>query len=293
MAKKFVRGITDVKTINNQDFDTNNVNDLLSDGEHNYIHRKKGKTEEYHNLTDNLKTVTSDNTDLLTVTNDNDATNSATLHPQHDTQKEQALESERNTITISHAENGTTETTKVDTNPEIVLEHENLLVGDNLAKSRDGNATTLKIADNFTQRVTSAENNITNLQNNKQNKLTSNTSIGVLNDNSLKQLTYYNKTYAVGASFLKTYTKSLGLASNVNANLIEYNFSLRVAQGLNQVIFNLNQSDFDLMTQVVGVNRTTNISGCLCTLDETNLTLTVSTTHNTNGNYIIYSSTII
>lgn len=34
MAKKFVRGITNVKTINNQDFDTNNVNDLLSDGEH-------------------------------------------------------------------------------------------------------------------------------------------------------------------------------------------------------------------------------------------------------------------
>ena len=57
MAKKFVRGITDVKTINNQDFDTNNVNDLLSDGQYNYIHRKKGKTEEYHNLTDNIKTL--------------------------------------------------------------------------------------------------------------------------------------------------------------------------------------------------------------------------------------------
>ena len=35
MAKKIVRGITDVKTINNQDFDTNNVNDLLSDGQYN------------------------------------------------------------------------------------------------------------------------------------------------------------------------------------------------------------------------------------------------------------------
>ena len=69
MAKKFVRGITDVKTINNQDYDTNNVNDLLSDGQYNYIHRKKGKTEEYHNLTDNIKTLSSDNTDLLTVTN--------------------------------------------------------------------------------------------------------------------------------------------------------------------------------------------------------------------------------
>src|SRR5699024_12875965 len=37
--------------------------DLLSDGQYNYIHRKKGKSEEYHNLTDNIKTISSDNTD--------------------------------------------------------------------------------------------------------------------------------------------------------------------------------------------------------------------------------------
>ena len=35
MAKKIVRGITDVKTITNQDFDTNNDNNLLSDGQYN------------------------------------------------------------------------------------------------------------------------------------------------------------------------------------------------------------------------------------------------------------------
>ena len=127
MAKKIVRGITDVKTINNQDFDTNNVNDLLSDGQYNYIHRKKGKTEEYHNLTDNIKTISSDNTDLLTVTNNNKTTNTATLHPKHDAQKEQVLESTRNTITINHGTNGTAEKTTVDTNPQKVLEHENLI----------------------------------------------------------------------------------------------------------------------------------------------------------------------
>ena len=127
MAKKFVRGITDVKTINNQDFDTNNVNDLLSDGQYNYIHRKKGKTEEYHNLTDNIKTVSSDNTELLSVTNNNKTTNTATLHPKHDAQKEQVLESTRNTVTINHGENGTAEKTTVDTNPKKVLEHENLI----------------------------------------------------------------------------------------------------------------------------------------------------------------------
>ena len=127
MAKKIVRGITDVKTITNQDFDTNNVNDLLSDGQYNYIHRKKGKSEEYHNLTDNIKTLSSDNTELLSVTNYNKTTNTATLHPKHDAQKEQVLESTRNTITIHHGTNGTDEKTTVDTNPEKVLEHENLI----------------------------------------------------------------------------------------------------------------------------------------------------------------------
>ena len=127
MAKKIVRGITDVKTISNQDFDTNNVNDLLSDGQYNYIHRKKGKTEEYHNLTDNIKTISSDNTELLSVTNNNKTTNTATLHPKHDAQKEQVLESTRNTISIHHGTNGTAEKTTVDTNPQKVLEHENLI----------------------------------------------------------------------------------------------------------------------------------------------------------------------
>ena len=127
MAKKIVRGITDVKTITNQDFDTNNVNDLLSDGQYNYIHRKKGKNEEYHNLTDNIKTVSSDNTELLSVTNNNKTTNTATLHPKHDAQKEQVLESTRDTITINHGTNGTDEKTTVDTNPQKDLEHENLI----------------------------------------------------------------------------------------------------------------------------------------------------------------------
>lgn len=143
MAKKIVRGITDVKTINNQDFDTNNVNDLLSDGQYNYIHRKKGKDEEYHNLTDNIKTISSDNTELLSVTNNNKTTNSTTLHPKHDAQKEQVLESTRNTISIHHGTNGTDEKTTVDTNPQKVLEHENLRTAYGISKATSGKTTTL------------------------------------------------------------------------------------------------------------------------------------------------------
>ena len=151
MAKKIVRGITDVKTITNQDFDTNNVNDLLSDGQYNYIHRKKGENEEYHNLTDNIKTISSDNTDLLTVTNNNKTTNTATLHPKHDAQKEQVLESTRDTISIHHGTNGTAEKTTVDTNPLKVLEHENLLTINGISKTTTENVTTigLKTIDNY------------------------------------------------------------------------------------------------------------------------------------------------
>ena len=151
MAKKIARGITDVKTITNQDFDTNNVNDLLSDGQYNYIHRKKGKTEEYHNLTDNIKTLSSDNTELLSVTNYNKTTNTALLSPKHDAQKEQVLESTRDTITINHGTNGTAEKTTVDTNPLKVLEHENLLTINGISKTTTENVTTigLKTIDNY------------------------------------------------------------------------------------------------------------------------------------------------
>ena len=162
MAKKIVRGITDVKTITNQDFDTNNVNDLLSDGQYNYIHRKKGKADEYHNLTDNIKTISSDNTDLLAVTNNNKTNNTATLHPKHDAQKEQVLESTRNTISIHHGTNGTTEKTTVDTNPQKVLEHENLISNSQyvtIEHEEDSNTSEIK-TDKLVTKLNELENKI-------------------------------------------------------------------------------------------------------------------------------------
>ena len=174
MAKKIVRGITDVKTINNQDYDTNNVNDLLSDGQYNYIHRKKGEKEEYHNLTDNIKTISSDNTELLAVTNNNKTTNTATLHPKHDAQKEQVLESTRNTVTIHHGTNGTAEKTTVDTNPQKVLEHENLI--------SDSEYITLdhQTGENTTHIQTAAlKEKLDNLQQTKQDTLVAGTGITI------------------------------------------------------------------------------------------------------------------
>lgn len=168
MAKKITRGITGIKDINKQDFDTNNVNDLLSDGQYNYIHRKKGKSEEYHNLTDNIKTISSDNTDLLTVTNNNKTNNTATLSPKHDAQKEQVLESERATITINHGTNATTEKTKVDTNPQKVLEHSNLRGNTDFVKIQHtgGEETTLINSEKITEKFNNVDSTLLGKQNN-------------------------------------------------------------------------------------------------------------------------------
>ena len=195
MAKKIVRGITDVKTINNQDFDTNNVNDLLSDGQYNYIHRKKGKTEEYHNLTDNIKTLSSDNTELLSVTNNNKTTNTATLHPKHDAQKEQVLESTRDTITIRHATNGTAEKTTVDTNPQKVLEHENLISDSEYItlQHQTGDATThIKTA--------ALKEELNNLHETKQDVLVAGKGI-IIDGHTISQIATQNITFYTGEDF--------------------------------------------------------------------------------------------
>lgn len=153
MAKKFVRGVTGIEDIESYDKTLTNVNDILSDGQDTYVHTKKGKTESYYKLTDSLKSITSDNSDLITITKD-DTTNTATIHPKHDAQKEQSIESTRGTVSIKKGGNGTSETTKVDTNPQKVLEHENLLTDYGISKSTSGNTTKLgfeytKVDDGF------------------------------------------------------------------------------------------------------------------------------------------------
>ena len=280
MAKKIVRGITDVKTINNQDFDTNNVNDLLSDGQYNYIHRKKGKAEEYHNLTDNIKTLFSDNTDLLTVTNNNKTNNTATLHPKHDAQKEQVLQSTRNTVSIQHATNGTPEKTNVDTNPQKVLEHENLIAGTYLTKTSSGNTSTLKVSDDFVGIV-----------NGKQNTLKGSLSVGITNGNWLRQCFYYRKVYNVYGGVLKTNIKSIAPNTNVEINHDDYNFSLKINQGQSTLTFTLGEVDVPRFQKVLGSSNTANILGCVFTLSDS--TLTVSTNNNTDKDYIITYSDIL
>ena len=315
MAKKIVRGITDVKTINNQDYDTNNVNDLLSDGQYNYIHRKKGKNEEYHNLTDNIKTISSDNTDLLTVTNNNKTTNTATLHPKHDKQKEQVLESTRNTVTIHHGTNGTAEKTTVDTNPQKVLEHDNLTVTNGLIKEHTGNTTNVRVNPKdvlFHEYLTGGEgievfhlpdgygsevkitDDFVSLVNSKQNTLTSNASIGLLSNNTLCQLYTSKHEYTHTNGLLKTHTKLVASNTDVSTLKEEFNFTLKIKQGSQDATFTLNEHEktkFNNIITAYGTGNTVRINGCLFTLSDTSLT--VSTDANTGSNYVITFSDII
>ena len=309
MAKKFVRGITDIKTISNQDFDTNNVNDLLSDGQHNYIHRKKGNSEEYHNLTNNLKTIQSDDTDLLTVTNYNNTTNSATIRPKHDSQKEQVLESTDNTIVITRGTNGTAEKTTVDVNPEKVLEHDNLKTGYGIYKTVSENTSILgiyytKVEDGFDLNGLSSGFvrgvNLTNAPSNefffvegasegnhcvqKATALsTPNTEYVRLKINGKwgkwreqfgdKELYSGKESYSHANATLKTFFKTVG-------NEEEFNFLAKMNKTQNIADFTLNAHDkavFEYLIEKYGMDNKINVCGSAFTLNGSNLNF------NTNG----------
>ena len=266
MAKKIVRGITDVKTINNQDYDTNNVNDLLSDGQYNYIHRKKGENEEYHNLTDNIKTISSDNTELLSVTNNNKTTNTATLSPKHDAQKEQVLESTRDTVTIHHGTNGTAEKTTVDTNPQKVLEHENLISDSEyitLDHKTDVNKTHIK--------TESLKQELQQLHDTKQDTLTAGEGITIQG----------NTISATGGGATSSIEYSFGndgyqlfkyVVTNGYHTFVIYTFN--VSSGTPQITFAVDSRN-DL-GKYVGPNKTVSNGAMTITNDGTEINLTNS-----------------
>lgn len=163
MSKNFVREINNIKDITKQSYLTNKVNDLLSTKKHNYIRKE---TNNYHCLTDNLKTLSSSDNSLLAVTNYNETTNKAILYPKHDATKEQVLKTTNSTIEINRAPNDSDQKTNIDTNPQKVLEHDKLIAGSNLTKIHgDGTTTTtIKVSDAFTNRVETLESDVTTLQ---------------------------------------------------------------------------------------------------------------------------------
>lgn len=364
MAKKFVRGITGVKNIKKQGLDTNNVNDLLSDGQYNYIHRKKGKSEEYHNLTDNIKTIQSDNTDLLTVTNYNNTSNSATIRPKHDSQKEQLLESANNTIVITHGKNATGELTNVDVNPKKVLTHDNLLTSYGISKKTSENNTTLgieytRVDDGFdlnnlymgriragkfsnapqentfyfvsafsegTSTIQEAtalsypnktyrrlrdknvwgkwreqvgdKSDVDNLLAKKQNMLTSNDSIGIV-DTGLMQLYSYKMGYSNSMEAdLNIYAKTVKKDTNLTGNpKLEYHFTAKLNSGVRSTTIPLKDNDKTYFRRILinygetnGSTQTAMINGLIFSLSGSDLTISRD---NATYNQVVSFSDII
>lgn len=359
MAKKFVRGVTGIEDIKSYDKTLTNVNDILSDGLDTYVHTKKGKNESYYKLTDSLKSVISDNSDLITVTKD-DTTNTATIHPKHDAQKEQSLESTRGTVSIQKGSNGTNTTTKVDTNPQKVLEHENLLTDYGISKKTSGNTTKLGIeytnvddgfdlnnlgdgcvrsskfvnapkdntwyfVSSFTEHSYSIQEAkelwspnttyrrfrqngvwkpwreqvgdkslIDDLLAQKQDKLYSSISIAVTNGQWLRQVYLKPHTYNSSNGLLKTRVKSISNNTTPDNAEEEFNFTVKINQNAQNVVFTLSDDDKTSFTKIMtayGSNNTVRISGCVFTLSGS--TLTVTTTSNTNQNYVISFSDIL
>lgn len=106
MAKKFVRSITGIKNIQDQDLSTNNVGDLLSDGKDIYVHRKNGNKEEYFNLTEEKKNPTDIKTPEgkgLTSWKDGNATN-VTLSEEFLTNNAQYITSSDNSIVATQTQ---------------------------------------------------------------------------------------------------------------------------------------------------------------------------------------------
>ena len=330
MAKKFVRGVTGVDDIEKLDKSLTNVNDLVSDGKNTYVHTKKGNTESYYNLTDNVKKV----------------------------------QASGETINVETDGNGTV---NLSTNPKKVLQHDNLLTGYGLRKDTDNNnkttisIDTLSVADGFDlnnfnsgfirasfftnapqnntlfyvvglgsvtgstiqiafKRINSnvelnqiflrtklvgvniwsdwkqygIDNNTLNtMLASKQNTLTNNTSIGVAGT-GLRQLYTNNQSYSHTNGILKTHVKSISSNTSVTTAEEEFNFIVKINKGATSATFTLNNNDVTKFTNIMttyGLNNSVKIGGCVFTLSGSSLT--VSTANNVDNNYVITFSDII
>lgn len=143
MTRRITRNLVKVKDIKKLGTQVSQVNDLVNDlGNDSYIRREK----DYHCLTDNIKTILSDNQNLLTVANDN-KNNKATLSPKHDSQKEQALQGVGELIKITNGKNASTEKTQV----EVLSDDSKMNVADMKDYAKKTDLPTFVSSDNTVQ----------------------------------------------------------------------------------------------------------------------------------------------
>lgn len=325
MAKKFVRGVTGVEDIEKFDKTLTNVNDIISDGQNTYVHTKKGKVESYYNLTDNVKQVKS--TDgLLKITKEDGTVSIA----NSGLATKEELATKQGSLTVGYGLNLTGN--KLNLLPSRVSGNvndmiEGVYIGENLTNAPESgwfvyenfkmvianNNYTIQRATKF--KLTNDNNSYTtvyircldtnkwfpwtkqvtdeSILSTKQNTLTNNTSIGV-NGSGLQQLYAFKQTYNVAGGLLKTHVKSVSQNTSVSTAEEEFNFILKINQGVSSVNFTINAKDttkFSNIMSAYGNTNTVNISGCVFTLSGSSLT--VSTSNNTNQNYVITFSDII
>ena len=328
MAKKFVRGVTGIEDIESYDKTLTNVNDILSDGQDTYVHTKKGKTESYYKLTDSVKQVKSTD-NMLTISKDD--TGNVSISNNNLATKED-LAGKENTLSVDYGISKTTsgnttklgiEYTKVPDSFDVNSLTNGFVRGYNLTNTPstgwyfvetfgEGSyavqiATALLSPNTRHVRLKTEgtwgawreqvgdKSVIDALLAQKQDTLTSNASIGVLPNNQLRQLCYNKQTYThVGNGLLRTHVKSVSNNTNMNTALEEYNFIVNINQNAPSAVFTLNDIDKTYFTKIIntyGSNNTVRISGCVFTLSGSNLTVT--TTSNTNQNYVITFSDIL
>lgn len=128
----------------------------------------------------------------------------------------------------------------------------------------------------------------------KQDKLYSSISIAVTNGQWLRQVYLKPHTYNSSNGLLKTRVKSISNNTTPDNAEEEFNFTVKINQNAQNVVFTLSDDDKTSFTKIMtayGSNNTVRISGCVFTLSGS--TLTVTTTSNTNQNYVISFSDIL
>lgn len=329
MAKKFVRGVAGVDDIEKFDKSLTNVNDLVSDGQNTYIHTKKGKTDLYYNITNAVNEVqNSDGT--LTITKNNDTVTIA--NKTLATKQELATKENTLSVDYGISKGTSGNTTKIGIEYSTVASGFNLnnlangyVRGEMLlnapndwgwffissASLAGGNyiiQEAVTILETYNTRYIRSKQAgswgkwreqvgdksvIDGLLAQKQNTITNNTSIGV-SGTGLRQLYTNKQTYSHDNGILKTHVKSLSSNTSVTTPEEEYNFIVKINKGATFATFTLNEHDKTKFTNIIttyGKDNTVRISGCVFTLSGS--TLTVSTTNNTNQNYVITLSDII
>ena len=326
MAKKFVRGVTGIEDIESYDKTLTNVNDILSDGQDTFVHTKKGKTESYYKLTDSVKTINSTGS-TITVSKDENGTVNLSTNPKKVLEHDNLLTD----YGISKTTSGNTSKLSFEYTQTTEGFDLNNLQNGNVRTWKAVNAprpnywffvSSFKAPSStfVFQEATTFDNNVyknykryfdgTNwsqwleqvgdksvidgLLTQKQNTLTSNTSIAVLPDNSLRQLYVYKQTYTHTNGVLKTHVKTLSQNTQQTTVNEEFNFTVKINQNAQNIVVTLNDHDktaFGKIMTAYGSNNTVRISGCVFTLSGSSLTL--STPNNTAQNYVMTFSDIL